>query len=237
MANNTKSVKGYYNAATLEKFRAALNEQIARVKAGEENRVRISNANSKMGNVASVSTLPFITCPTCCRDTCGARCYAAKLANLRPSVLKSYAVNTALAIYRPNLYWSQVNAAVMAVRYFRFHVSGDIMNKAYFHHMVDCAVNNPETEILCFTKKFDVVNAWLDAGNTIPKNLHILFSGWSNLKPENPHNLPETNVIPRGAESCPENWKLCGGNCFNCACRGVGCWQAKPGDVIAFNEH
>ena len=232
-----KSATGYYKPEVLAKFNAALKEQIERVQAGEETSVRISNANSKMGNVASVSTLPFLTCPACCKDTCGAKCYAAKLANLRPAVLKSYAINTALAMYAPGEYWKQVNAAVSAVRYFRFHVSGDIMNTHYFKSMICAARNNPKTEILVFTKRYDIVNAWIDENGSIPENMHVLFSGWSNLKPENPHNLPETNVIPRGVNSYPEDWKLCGGNCFNCACRGVGCWQAKPGDTIAFNEH
>jgi len=227
---------GYYNDSTLAKFGEALREAAEAVKAGEETRVRISNSNSKMGAVASVSTLPFITCPSCCASTCGAKCYAAKLANLRPAVLKSYAVNTALALHRPDLYWAQVNTAVMAVRYFRFHVSGDIMNYDYFCHMIEIARNNDRTEILCFTKRFEIVNRWISENGELPGNLHILFSGWSNLKPENPHRLPETNVIERGAEPA-DDWKICGGNCFNCACRGLGCWNAQRGDVVAFHMH
>jgi hypothetical protein len=233
---NAKNVKGYYNENTLAKFTEALREASEAVKAGEEVRVRISNANSKMGAVSSVSTLPFITCPARCADTCGAACYAAKLANLRPSVLKSYAINTALAMFRPALYWEQVNLAVMAVRYFRFHVSGDIMNYDYFCHMVEIARNNSRTEILCFTKRFEIVNQWLEANGELPENLHILFSGWSNLEPVNPYKLPETNVIQRGEEPA-DNWKICGGNCFNCACRGLGCWSAQRGDIVAFHIH
>jgi len=236
MAQKEINVKGFYNEETLHKFGAALQEAIDRVAAGEDLRVRISNSNSKMGNVASVSTLPFITCPGCCAGTCGAKCYAAKIANLRPSVLKSYAINTAIYLKRPDIYWSSIDLACKAVRYFRFHVSGDIVNKDYFDHMVQTARNNPKTEILCFTKRFDAVNAWIDENGEIPENLHVLFSGWTNLQPENPHNLPETNVIEKGAEPA-ENWKICGGNCFNCACRGLGCWTAQRGDVVAFPIH
>ena len=232
---------GYYKPEIIEKFNAALKDASAAVKAGTETRVRISNSNSKMGAVTSVSTLPFITCPECCEHTCGAKCYAAKLANLRPTVLKSYAINTALAIYKPAEFWKQVSAAACAVRFFRFHVSGDIMGKAYFMHMIDTCRGNPKTEFLCFTKQFEIVNNWISENGALPENLHILFSGWSNLVPVNPHKLPETNVISRGESSAwwdlPDNWKLCGGNCFNCACRGMGCWQAVSGDVIAFKEH
>ena len=140
-----KKANGYYNEKTLAKFTAALKEAVEAVKAGELRNVTISNANSKMGAVASVSLLPFLSCPGRCAGTCGAKCYAAKLANLRPAVLKSYAKNQALAMYAPEIYWSQVNAAVMAVRFFRFHVSGDILNADYFAHMVEIARNNSKT--------------------------------------------------------------------------------------------
>ena len=228
---------GYYKPETLRKFRQALDEAKQAVKAGTETRVRISHDNSKMGPVASVSTLPFLTCPEFCGETCGPKCYAAKLANLRPAVLRSYAINTALAIYDPVSYWRQVSAAAAAVQYFRFHVSGDIMGKAYFHHMIDTARETPKTRFLCFTKQFDTVNAWISENGDLPGNLQILFSGWTNLQPDNPHGLPETNVIPKNAEDLPDGWKMCGGNCFECACRGVGCWQAQSGDVIAFRMH
>ena len=226
----------YYNDSTMAKFKSALENARKDVKTGKDVRVRISNGNSKMGSVASVSTLPFITCPARCKDTCGADCYAAKLANLRPNVLKSYAINTAIAMYNPGEYWKQINIAVASVRYFRFHVSGDIMNKVYFDNMVQIAIDNPSTEILCFTKRYEIVNEYINNGNTIPGNMHILFSGWENLAPKNPHKFPETNIFTTENE-IQDNWKICGGNCFNCACRGVGCWQAGKGETIAFKKH
>lgn len=230
--NNT----GFYTAEINEKFAAALKAAFEEFKAGKLKRVSISNRNSKMGDVASVSLLPFLTCPGICKDTCGIKCYAAKLTNLRPNVLKAYARNTALAIMAPELYWKGVANAVRAVRFFRFHVSGDFPSPTYLGKTVEIAINNPGTEILIFTKRFDWVNDWIRENGDLPANLHILFSGWTNLDPENPFDLPETNVIPKG-ETLKEGWKMCGGNCFNCACRGVGCWQAQKGDVIAFKMH
>jgi len=227
---------GLYNDKVLAKFSDALREATEEVKTGAVSRVSISNANSKMGNVASVSILPFLSCPGRCAGSCGVKCYAAKLANLRPSVLKSYARNQALAMYRPDLYWAQVNVAVMSVRYFRFHVSGDILNRDYFDHVVEVARSNQKTEILMFTKRYEIVNKWIADNGELPENLHILFSGWENLKPVNPHKLPETNVF-KSEDEIRDEWKLCGGNCFNCACRGVGCWQAGKGETVAFKLH
>ena len=227
---------GYYNEKILAKFAAAYKEAREAVQAGDVKRVSISNANSKMGAVASVSLLPFLSCPGRCADTCGAKCYAAKLANLRPNVLRSYANNQALAVYAPDLFWQQVNAAVCAVRFFRFHVSGDILNAAYFDKMVETACNNPKTEILVFTKRYEIVNDWISENGQLPENMHILFSGWDNLAPINPHELPETNVFANESE-IRDGWKICGGNCFNCACRGLGCWQAGKGETVAFKLH
>ena len=236
LTKNSAIVNGYYNPKTLEKFSSAYKAAAEAVKAGEIKTATISNSNSKMGAVASVSLLPFLTCPSRCAETCGGKCYAAKLANLRPAVLNSYARNTALAILKPELFWSSVDQAVKSVRFFRFHVSGDIMNKAYFENMIKTAKNNTHCDILVFTKRYEIVNAWLSENKELPKNLHILFSGWNNLKPINPHNMPETNVFKTEAE-IQDNWKICGGNCFNCACRGVGCWQAEKCDTIAFKLH
>ena len=236
MKSTAKKSAGYYNEKTLAKFAEALKTARKAVQEGEDVRVRFSAGNTKMGAVASVSTLPFLTCPASCAGTCGAKCYAAKLANLRPNVLKNYAINTALALLLPEEYWRQIAEYVRGVRYFRFHVSGDIINADYFAHMIECARNNPHAEILCFTKRYDVVNSWIDANGDLPENLHILFSGWQNLTPDNPHSLPETNVFTC-EDDFNDDWKVCGGNCFNCACRGVGCWQVGNGETIAFKMH
>lgn len=200
--------------------------------------VSISHENSKMGPVASVSLLPFITCPPEACRTCGRECYAAKIALIRPSVMRAWARNTALAFDRPDLYWPQVKKAISAVRFFRFHVGGDIPLMTYFLQMIDAARENPKTDILFFTKRFNVVNTTLCADpDAMPQNLHTLFSEWGDeLKADNPYNLPTTNVIEKGQDPDP-SWLQCGGNCFNCACRGVGCWAAQPGQTIAFKKH
>jgi hypothetical protein len=236
MACNNKKSKGYFTKNILAKFAKAIIAAKEAVKAGTDLVVRISNKNSKMGEVASVSLVPFFSCPGVCKETCGKKCYAAKLANLRPAVLYSYAINQALVMYRPEIYWASVDLACKAVKYFRFHVAGDILNYEYFENMIQIARNNPTTEILVFTKQYEIVNKWIDINGSIPENMHLLFSGWENLTPNNPHKLPETNIF-KTEDEIKENWKICGGNCFKCACRGVGCWQAKTGETIAFKLH
>jgi hypothetical protein len=53
---------------------------------------------------------------------------------------------------------------------------------------------------------------------------------------ENPYNMPVANVIFKGMTPA-DNWKICGGNCMECASCGIGCWELKYGEHIAFHEH
>ena len=198
--------------------------------------VSISNGNSKMSNVASVSLLPLLTCPSICKNTCGKKCYAKKLCMLRPTVLNAYARNTAVQKLAIHAYFKAINKAVKKVNFFRFHVSGDIPNKKYFSLMIKTAEKNLHCEFLVFTKQYKIVNDFIKDGGNIPENMHILFSGWTNLKPDNPYNLPETMVYSKPEEINPE-WILCGGNCLNCAINKSHCWKAESGQTIAFKIH
>lgn len=126
----------------------------------------------------------------------------------------------------------------MMSRFFRFHVSGDIPDVYYLNHMVDIAERNPHCEILCFTKKYGIVNSYLDAGGIIPKNLHLIFSAWRGLKMETPHGLPEAHVRYRdGTTTAHENAVQCSGNCTECALTEGGCWGLKNGQEVVFDEH
>ena len=242
MSKKVKNVNGYFNNETITKFGKTLAAAREAVKSGKDLKVRISAGNIKMGNVSSVSMVPFFSCPGICKATCGRLCYAAKIANLRPAVLYSYAINQAIAMLRPEIYWQSVDLACKATRFFRFHVSGDILNYNYFENMIKTARNNPETEILCFTKQYKIVNSWIEKNGDLPENMHLLFSAWEEMQPENPYNLPETNIIPKDAPDAwwdmpDETFSVCGGNCFNCACNNAGCWKAEKGDTILFHVH
>lgn len=201
-------------------------------------KVSISNGNRKMGAIPSVSLPPIITCPNGC--PCAKKCYAAKMCRIYPSVRKAYQNNLDILNDNWDEYWHQVREAVKRSKYFRFHVSGDIPNAAYFKEMVITAKQNPETEILAFTKQYDIVNHYIDTFGGLPENLHLIFSRWDaawNVHIHNPHDLPMSAVIFKDILHQIEFEKICGGNCTECACRGVGCWELKKGETIAFYEH
>lgn len=198
--------------------------------------VKISAGNSKLGSIPSVSLPAGITCRKDCE--CYKKCYARRLERMRPSVRNAYQHNLTLLQETPEIYWREVEASIMMSRFFRFHVSGDMPDSIYFVHMIEIAERNQHCEILCFTKKYDIVNEYLALGRKIPKNLHIVFSGWSGLKLVNPYKLPEAHVRFRnGFTTARPDAKKCGGNCTECLLTEGGCWSLKKGEQVVFDEH
>ena len=219
--------------------------------------VKISQGNSKLGAIPSVSLPSIKTCRACaCRD----KCYAQKLERLRPAVRNAYQHNLEVLINEPETYWREVEASVMMSRFFRFHVSGDIPSTEYLAKMIEVAKRNPHCEILCFTKKYEIVNKYIegcgalahsklvfpdcmfgkpaDKDPVIPGNLHIIFSGWVGLEMANPFSLPEAHVRYRdGSTTAREDAIECGGNCTECALTEGGCWNLQKGQQVVFNEH
>lgn len=197
-------------------------------------KISISTGNRKMGAIPSVS-LP--ACVTCNPDApCFKKCYPAKVARIYSTARDSYARNLRILCADPGRYWEEVRQAAAMARFFRFHVSGDIPNAEYFAEMIRTAEQLPHTSFLCFTKQAAFVNDFISAGGVIPGNLKIILSNWGSWKCPNPHGLPVCEIIFKGEEPA-DGWKVCGGSCTSCACRGVGCWEVKNGETIAIYEH
>ena len=197
--------------------------------------VKISKGNSKLGAIPSVSLPSIKTCRNC---ACQEKCYAQKLERLRPAVRNAYQHNLEVWIKDPETYWREVEASIMMSRFFRFHVSGDIPSFKYLINMVEIARRQPHCEILCFTKKYNLVNELIEQGDELPSNLHMIFSGWVGLEMANPFSLPEAHVRYRdGSTTAREDAIECSGNCTECALTEGGCWSLQKGQQVVFNEH
>lgn len=197
--------------------------------------VKISKGNSKLGAIPSVSLPSIKTCRNC---ACQEKCYAQKLERLRPAVRNAYQHNLEVWLKDPETYWREVEASIMMSRFFRFHVSGDIPSFKYLVNMVAIAKRQPHCEILCFTKKYNLVNEFIEQGGELPSNLHMIFSGWVGLEMANPFSLPEAHVRYRdGSTTAREDAIECGGNCTECALTEGGCWNLQKGQQVVFNEH
>lgn len=202
-------------------------------------KLSISPANAKMGPVPSVSLMPICTCPLPAWYTCGVYCYAAAMADntARGNIAKAYARNTAILKKRPDIYWAAVRNTIAGSRFFRFHVAGDCPNMDYIREVFRAAVDFPKCDILIFTKRFNDFNSVIhEHGGKVPENLHIMYSGGPGIEFNNPYNIPVAMFIPAGKET-PEEYAACGGCCYDCGCRGCGCWNLNPGQILALNEH
>lgn len=200
--------------------------------------VKISTSNSKLGLIPSVNLPPITTCRPCC--PCAHDCYATKgrfrFQNVKNNLLNNYRIY----LTNPKVYFSEIKHAInngmVSYSYFRWHASGDFVDKEYFDGVIKVATELPLTSFLAFTKKFEIVNQYIQNGGTIPKNLHIVFSAWGDdFKVENPYSFPVAYVRFKGKEnkSIPNTATECSGDCTNC----LQCWKIKTGESVVFNKH
>lgn len=197
--------------------------------------VSISKGNEKLGDIPSISLPSVLTCRAC---ECNKKCYARRIELRRPNVKNAYQNNLTVLNSDPETYWREVEATIMLSRFFRFHVSGDIPDMEYLRKMVAVSERNKYCQVLCFTKKYELVNSFIDDGGVLPENLHLVFSAWRGLKMPNPHGLPEAHVRYRDGTTTAGTGAIeCGGNCTECACTSGGCWSLKSGEQVVFNEH
>lgn len=198
-------------------------------------KLSVSNANSKMGNVKSIS-MPRVV--TCAPDVpCAKMCYVGHF-DWRRTVRDAYENNLNLWLTDPDSFEQQVIAAAYGSFYFRWHVSGDIISQDYLAMMCRVARKLPHTHFLAFTKQYGIVNGYLDAKKKIPKNLHILFSEWPGYNMDNTYNLPVAYVsFKNGICDAPADVNECGGHCEDCAYTGKNCWVLKKGQSVVLREH
>jgi hypothetical protein len=203
-------------------------------------KIHISNGNMKLGAIMNISLPPVVTCRNC--STCKHYCYAIRSYNRLPDTAAAWNENYILFLTDPDRYFNEISKAVKLQRFFRWHVSGDIVNHDYFMGMIKVAIENPNCEFLAFTKAYQIVNAAIAAGAVIPRNLHLLFSAAPGVDMPNPYKIPECHINfenPALNTYCggAEFEYHCGGNCTECAINGCGCFFLKPGDVTIIDQH
>ena len=207
---------------------------------GDNVKIHISTGNAKLGGIYNVSLPPVTTCQNC--GSCSKYCYAVKDYNQYPNTRTAWNENYMLFLTDPERYFDDIERAARLQRFFRWHVSGDIVNAEYFAGMIHVARENPKCEFLAFTKAYEIVNNAINNGAVIPSNLHLLFSAAPGNDMPNPHRLPEChinfadptlNTYFGGAEYEHH----CNGNCEECIGTGCGCFFLKTGDAAIINQH
>ena len=223
-----------YKQETIDKIREQLKAEMDKFRAMDiaDIALAISKGNQKIGKVMNVSLAPLYTCGNC--GKCQYFCYDIKACLQYANVRSARARNTVLALRDMTEYFRRIDVAISRRRvnkYFRWHVSGDIINREYFRHMIELAVKHPDFTFWTYTKMYWLVNQYCaDNGGreAIPENLHIMFSEWDGVPMPNPYGFPEFSCkFPEGnINHQPEYFEhihKCPGNCDVCKALHRGC--------------
>jgi hypothetical protein len=200
-----------------------------------ENKVSTHYAlgNTKLGNIASVSMPPGISCPKgipCFKEEL---CYALRLYKQYKETANCWDTNFEVATKYSDAYFTNTNILLaehyLKTKLFRWHVSGDILNQSYLENMKAIGRTFPRINFLAFTKNYDLHFA------RIPGNLQIVFSAWPSL-PLKRKSFPVVWINDKAGKETrtPKSALKCKGHCDSC----MACWKlSKIGRDVVINEH
>ena len=209
----------------------------------DEIKMCISNGNKKIGRVMNVSLMPVMTCANC--SECMFLCYDIKACLQYPgTVIDARMRNTVIWKKDPEKYFGEIRKKLSRRRknfFFRWHVAGDIPNSDYFAEMVKIANEFSHFIFWTYTKNYKVVNNYVkeNGRDSIPENLHIMFSEWDGMPLDNPYNFPVFACkLKAGNKNHSADYfnslHKCPGNCDICKKTGRGC---IAGETTYCDEH
>lgn len=225
-----------------EKIMIPRDEYIMQI-ACSTNEINLSCSNSKTGPMCNNLAFPTVTCreDAPCKAT---GCYCMKGTQSFARVVGAYMRNLRLYNEDPKAFWEQVRFKIKhrPLPLFRFFDAGDIPDYDFFCGMVKLAKEYPNIKFMSFTKKYYIVNEWIDKNGDLPENLNIIFSAWHlGWNVPNPHDLPVAYVdfkdktlnpeFPQGVTGCP-NQKDKTVTCSVCQ----KCWNKKI-KYVKFDQH
>lgn len=210
----------------------------------KSNEIHMSTKNSKTGYGVIDLAFPVVTCreDAPCRKS--KQCYCMRGTQQMTAVLGAYYRNLRLYTNDPEDFWHQVwfKLAHCGLPKMRYFDAGDLPDYAFIDGMVTTAKKFPEMKFMAFTKKYFLVNQWIDNNGNLPDNLNIIFSAWDkDWEVLNPHHMPvayvdfkdseKTPVLPAKYQTCP-NQKDKTITCSMCG----KCWRKDLGAVV-FKQH
>lgn len=204
-----------------------------------KNDISVNNGNTKTGPGCLTLSVPTEACGK--NVPCKKACYCLKGRQQFAQILGGYHRNLRLWNESHKSFKLQLTSVLDKApqKKFRWFDAGDIPDADFLDMMFVVARKYPEISFLSYTKKYDMVNEYLNH-HRLPKNLCIRFSMWDKTwDVPNPHNLPLSYVnfkdttrnpdIPKKAFKCPGTGKT---TCDKC---GV-CFNKNVKSVV-FNQH
>lgn len=120
------------------------------------------------------------TCSGCC-DGCANDCYAIRDGKLHHNVcIPAWGKNTLIARNNIESMFDQLKNGLIKnkAKVLRWHSAGEIIDYNYLLHMVRLAVELPNIQFYCYTKRFDLIDQYLKEHKKFPKNLVVNISVW-----------------------------------------------------------
>lgn len=185
------------------------------------------------------------TCAGCC-DGCENYCYAVKDARrFHNTVIPSVGKNTEIMRHDMDKGFKQVKEKLIEnkAKVLRWHSSGEIMNYNYLLHMVKLAVELPDVQFYFYTKRFGLIEKYLNECGDLPENLVCNISEWKGNTEG--YNLEGLNRFVYDDGTDPEMEKLVhcpavdkkghktGVTCGQCK----RCFSGNKGIVTAVYDH
>ena len=174
------------------------------------------NGNSKTGKEWLLNTLPGDheisakgakltnmkgSCQGCC-DGCESFCYAIHGAqqhhnSVLPSVIKNLMLYRHDPVRFENELDSELSNWKSDEKIFRWHASGEIESYDYLEMMMRIAEKHPEVKFYSYTKRFKMIEKYLDNHGDFPSNFVWNLSVWENNLVESGFNMNYIDKVQR----------------------------------------
>lgn len=185
------------------------------------------------------------TCNGCCSG-CINDCYAIRDAKRHHnSVIPALGKNTLLIRHDMENAFGQIKESIIKnkTKVLRWHSSGEIENYNYLLHMVKLAVELPNVQFYCYTKRFDLIDRYLKEFKKFPKNFVVNISVWHdndkgydfgkcNKFVYDDHTDPKVMKM-RHCPAVDKNGKSTGITCSECG----WCFRGNYGRITAVYQH
>lgn len=207
--------------------------------ANKTNEISMSNNNSKTGKACLNLAFPLVTCRP--DAPCRYECYAGKGCQQIAVVQGAYYRNMRLYYDNPDNFFEQIYCKIKfsGLPKVRWFDSGDIADAEFFDRMIELCKRTPDVKHMAFTKKYEIVNEYIDKNGKLPDNLNVMFSAWHKMwYIPNPHNLGIAYIDFNDKSLNPEfpkNAFICPGRDSTCSACGA-CFNKKLKAVI-FHQH
>jgi len=185
------------------------------------------------------------TCTGCCTG-CANACYAIRDAKFHNnSCIPAWSRNTLIMRNDIENMFEQLKKGLIKkkAKVLRWHSAGEIETYNYLLHMVKLAVEMPNVQFYCYTKRFDFITQYLKDFKKFPKNFVVNISVWHDNDKGYDFGKCNKFVYDDGTDPKVAKMRHCpavdkNGNSTGITCAKCGwCFKGNYGRITAVYSH